>query len=68
MKNDSSKSKTVENLRLPMCSYGFRSGWARAVVDGVAMKLYTSQSAQTDYNEHYRRVCEQFAAGAGEVA
>lgn len=58
--------RRVENVTLPMVSHGFRSGYATALVDGVRMRLHTSQHATTDYSEHVRRVHEEFARGEGE--
>ncbi len=56
----------IRDLRLPMCSHGFRSGYARATVDGKPMRLHTSRSDQTSYEEHRLDVLEMFAAGKGE--
>ena len=58
---------TVTELRMPICSHGFRSGYATATVDGVRKKLHTSRSDRTDYSEHERDVRDQFANGDGDV-
>jgi hypothetical protein len=51
---------------MPMASHGFRSGFARATVNGVRMRLHTSRSDQSSYEEHRLDVLQQFAAGQGE--
>jgi hypothetical protein len=62
------KKATVTALTMPMCRYGSRSGFATAVVDGVAKRLHTSRSDRTDYSEHEADVREMFADGKGENA
>jgi hypothetical protein len=57
----------VTNLRMPICRYGSRSGWAYALVGGVAKRLHTSRSSLTDYQEHEDDIREMFAAGKGEI-
>lgn len=57
----------VENIRLPMCSYGFRSGYAWAKVNGQMQRLHTSKPSSSDYGEHLAEVTEQFKAGKGET-
>lgn len=59
------KKRTVMHLRMPLCSNGFRSGYATAVVDGVPKQLYTSRHETTDYFEHETAVREMFEAGKG---
>ena len=59
-------ARIVTNLRMPLSGYGFRSGYARALVDGVAMQIHTSQSDRTDYYEHCDSIRARFAAGEGD--
>jgi len=55
----------VTDLRMPNCSYGFRSGCAHATVDGVRMRLTTSRSDRSDYREHCDDVRVAFESGKG---
>ena len=66
MKNETPVRKVTE-LRLTMCSHGFRSGYAYALVEGVLQRLHTSRCDQTDYNEHASEVRALFESGNGEV-
>lgn len=51
---------------MPMCRYGFRSGFATALVDGVPMRLHTSRIDKSCPDEHAREVREMFEQGKGE--
>lgn len=57
--------RKVEQVFLPVAAYGFRTGYARATVDGVRLSLYTSRHASTDPDQHRRDVADQFARGEG---
>jgi len=57
----------VTDVRLPLCSHGYRSGYAHALVNGQPMRLYTSRSADSSYDEHRLDVTQKFAAGQGEL-
>jgi hypothetical protein len=57
---------TVTSITLPMISYGFRSGYARAMVNGRLHRLHTSKSQHVDYDEHMADVRALFEAGKGE--
>jgi hypothetical protein len=59
--------RVVTDLRIPICSYGSRSGWATAIVDGVHKRLHMSRSDRSDYSEHKHEIREAFAAGEGET-
>ena len=59
--------RTVENLRMPIVSCSFRSGFAYAKVDGVLQKLHTSQHAETSYELHRQDVESDFESGKGAV-
>jgi hypothetical protein len=58
---------TVTHVELPICGHGFRSGYARARVNGEVRKFWTSRPATSDYMEHLRDVEAQFKAGEGKT-
>jgi hypothetical protein len=55
----------VTRLDLPMVMGGFRSGWARALVNGKPMKIFTSRSAYMPWEEHFDELLAAFQAGKG---
>jgi len=57
----------IVSISLPICSYGFRSGYAYAYVNGVHKKLHTSESDQLPWDAHALIVRAKFASGEGEL-
>lgn len=57
----------IISISLPRCSYGFRTGYAYAYVDGVHKKLHTSESDQLPWDAHLAIVRSQFASGQGDL-
>jgi hypothetical protein len=69
MKNEKPKIGkliTVENITLPRCSYGFRSGYAFAKVNGELRKIHTSEPAESCDIAHEQKIRAKFEAGEGE--
>ena len=57
---------TIENIILPRCSYGFRSGYAFARVNGELKKIHTSEPAESCWVAHEAKIRAKFEAGEGE--
>jgi hypothetical protein len=60
--------KTVELIKMPAVNCGFRSGFAFARVDGVLKQVWTSEPAQSSFEDHAARVVAKFANGGGVEA
>ena len=67
MSTDDIKPTEVLWVTMPICSHGFRSGYAYAIVDGVKTRLFVSRAANTSYWEHVQDTTTEFATGKGEV-
>jgi uncharacterized protein YoaH (UPF0181 family) len=59
-------TKTIENIILPRCSYGFRSGYAFARVNGELKKIHTSEPSESCHIEHEQKIRSKFEDGEGE--
>jgi len=57
----------VVGISLPHCAHGFRAGLAYATVNGVLVKIHTSESDQLPYEAHLAIVRAKLAAGEGET-
>jgi uncharacterized protein YoaH (UPF0181 family) len=66
LKQKTNQMNTVENITLPRCSYGFRSGYAFARVNCELRKIHTSEPAESCHIQHEQKIRAKFEAGEGE--